>query len=531
MTGGLLGLPGTHPAVGLVLMAVFFALAVEQALHVSRLACWRVGTRGERVYECALFVLLVLGFCDAHGLAQGLDAYHDPVLRGLAWAVCLAVFACGGALWCMGHGRRRGRLVELACAVCLLPAVALALGACWGWAVAACAAVLAACVTARLLGDERQRAEHPARDAMAQAVQLLPAGVLCTGADGRVLFMNDAMRARFAELGLPGDLANQGGAWEVLEGRARRGVGADAVLPEGLRLEVGQGRLCLFTRGTSNMAGRACRWVAAVDVTEREHVVAELAQATHALEQAGVELRAALADVDEVARNEALAAMRSRVHDVAGQRLSILHRYLEDGADAETFAQVAALIEGMAEELRAPMEPDAAVALAGVVDAFALAGVGVRVEGELPAEADVAGLFVRAVRECATNAVRHGRARAVLVRMAAEGAQAHACEVAGAAAGPDGDGVSDDAAGPDEAVVSVAEAPALWYTLAVSNDGLPCTGAVVPGGGLGGMQAACARLGAALEVEPGPPFAVRIRVPRRAGGQCLRDVGDEGGAA
>ena len=582
MTAALPGGLAPHPAVGLLLMVAFFALAVEQALHVSRLMRWHAGTRGVRLYECMLFSLLLLGFCDAHGLAQGLDAYHDPTLRWLAWAACLAAIACGAALLLAGraHGHARGParslglLAELACAACLLPPVALALGAWWGWVVAACAAVLAARVTARVLDDKRRRVAQPARDAMAHAVQLLPAGVLCTGADGRVLFMNDAMRVRLAELGLPGDLADLGGVWEALEARARRGAGVDAILPEGLRLGVGAEQICLFTCGVSRMGGHACRWVAAVDVTERERVVAELAQATRALEEAGVELRASLADVDEVARNEALAAMRSRVHDVVGQRLSILHRYLEDGADEETFGQVAALIEGTAEELRGTGEPDAAAGLAGVVDAFALAGVEVRVEGGLPRDAGVAGLFVQVVRECATNAVRHGRARTVVVRMGCEG-EAYGAGEPGCAPGGAGEGCAaeravgetgglayEDARAADGAVGAacgaeravgetgglasedarasavpgapagrVAEAGVLWYTLAVSNDGLPCLGAPEPGGGLSGMRAACERLGAGLEVEPGPPFAVRVHVPRRAGESQSFDEGGKGGTA
>ena len=175
--------------------------------------------------------------------------------------------------------------------------------------------------------------------------------------------------------------------------------------------------------------------------------------------------------------------MHARVHDVIGQRLSILHRYVEDGAPASSFGQVAALVEGMSAELRAGVDPDAATELAAVADAFGLVGVKVRLEGALPADREVALLFVRVVRECATNAVRHGRARAIDVCM--------------------GEGV--------------AEGGVRCATLLVTNDGATCAGVLRPGGGLTGMRAAAEAVGASFDACAGPPFAVRVCAPLSVG--------------
>lgn len=51
--------------------------------------------------------------------------------------------------------------------------------------------------------------------------------------------------------------------------------------------------------------------------------------------------------------------MRARVHDVIGQRLSILHRYLEEGRlDDESLEQIDPLLRSIAADLRSGATPN-----------------------------------------------------------------------------------------------------------------------------------------------------------------------------
>ena len=501
-----------HPAAALALEAVFFLIAMAQTLHVSRLICWRVTPRVAVVYECGLIGHAFLGFCAARSVMQGFPPGLEQPMRALAWVTYFGALAIGIYLFVRIPRHRLRFIVEAICACCMLPFALDALGVWWGWAVTIDAAVFASHATCALINDRLLRTATPARDTMAQAVHTLPVGVLCTGADGRVLFTNDTMRSCLAALGLPCDLADLSGIERNLKERVQRGEGGDAVLTEGLRLQVEPDKTCLFQFGTIQLHGQPCRWIVALDVTEQARASDQLEQAADALEQAGIELRASLADVHEVARNEAFTVMRSKVHDVIGQRLSILHRYLEDGADNQAFEQVAQLIEGISEELHAAKGPDAATELAAVVEAFSLVGVEVHTQGELPDDAAVAGLFTQVIRECATNAVRHARAHHVWV---AFGSHDDIVQT---------DQVARDAAGQNP----VAPKRCVWYILAVSNDGAPCTKDIVPGGGLTGMRAACEALGATFEVEAGPPFMVRVGAPVVAGNGSDAGSGDGG---
>lgn len=367
-----------------LLMALFFVLAMGQALHASRLVCWRVRPRSLAVYEALLVAHLVLGFCVARAASRGFPPGSVALLWPAGLVVGTALISVGSVV-CARAGRAR-MLPELACIALTLPVCA---GPASGWAgtvLVLDAVVMAGRVAAALVRDGRLRREGPERDAMAEAVRLLPEGVLCIADDdGRVLFANDAMRSCLAGLGLPADLADLSGVWDALEKRARGREGDGAAVGEGLRLEVAPGDSRLFVRSES--------------------------------------------------------------------------------------------------ELRAGVDPDAATELAAVADAFGLMGVKVRLEGALPADREVALLFVRVVRECATNAVRHGRARAIDVCM--------------------GEGV--------------AEGGVRCATLLVTNDGATCAGVLRPGGGLTGMRAAAEAVGASFDACAGPPFAVRVCAPLSVG--------------
>ncbi|MGN0076562.1 MAG: sensor histidine kinase, partial [Parafannyhessea sp.] len=141
------------------------------------------------------------------------------------------------------------------------------------------------------------------------------------------------------------------------------------------------------------------------------------------------------------------------------------------------------LLASIADDLRSgsDAQPDAATELAAVVDAFALIDVEVRLRGALPADPACALAFARAVREAATNAVSHAQAAVVEAVFARIGGM---------------------------------------ETCTVCNDGAPCAAPPREGGGLTGMRASATALGGVLEVDPGPPFTVRMRVP------CAQAVGE-----
>ena len=94
---------------------------------------------------------------------------------------------------------------------------------------------------------------------------------------------------------------------------AKRGAAPiNDVLPEGVRIQVGEGNVRLFKRDTAEVNGKAYRRLAAIDVTEEERLNNTIAHTNDLLEQANRELEESLAGVREVARNEAMLHMKAR---------------------------------------------------------------------------------------------------------------------------------------------------------------------------------------------------------------------------
>lgn len=136
-----------------------------------------------------------------------------------------------------------------------------------------------------------------------------------------------------------------------------------------------------------------------------------------------VEFRAALETTGaRTPRDEALRHMKARVHDTIGQRLSILHRYLEDDdAEEKGLSQVIALLRSIVDDLASPEDPssaeDRALELASIKSAFSLVGIALEVTGGLPSDEAVAQAFVQVIREASTNAAKHAQAQRITVAL------------------------------------------------------------------------------------------------------------------
>ena len=283
-----------------------------------------------------------------------------------------------------------------------------------------------------------------------EALKKLPEGILYANGDGRTIVTNDAMRHCLAELGITGEKANARNLWAALGEQAEAGRGVQ-VSPEFaerpgawtiLRIADDEVRIFSFEGAEFD---EACRYhsaprletdppqdeiarnllgqvpetrVIAYDVTEIVRVFEEIEHTNAELEASQEELRASMETVREAAENQAMLRMRGRVHDVIGQRLSMLHRSLEDNAISdEQLDQLKPLLSGILDDLATDTRVDAADQLEATVNAFALTGVTVSVDGALPADETQAKIVADCIREAATNAVKHALARNVNARI------------------------------------------------------------------------------------------------------------------
>lgn len=410
-------------AVLIFLVITFYLLAVCQSLHVSFL----VLRRDVRpvwlfvLYEIALFVHLALSVVVVQSVLRGIGQPYWHIwsfsipLESLLW-INFFVFLFGAVLGIVF--RRPTMAAHVLVVLFSSPPLLWVIGDFWWVVLIVDASLFLFRGIATLAYDLRRQSVSLSRISLIEALNALPEGLLYADDAGRALLMNDSMRAILIQLGLPTDLADARSLWGSLQEKAKMSTSPDSLLPEGARLSISEQEIRLFTLKEADSRKKHFQQIFAIDVTEEERLNFDIEQTNYFLEKAGNELRKSLEDLQEAAENEVLLRLRSRVHDIIGQRLSILHRYLEDGSVSEgSLEHIRILLSTILEDLVVDEYLDPSTALSAVVNAFSLVGIEFDTKGELPSDEAIAEVFVDVIREATTNAAKHGQASLVSIRM------------------------------------------------------------------------------------------------------------------
>ena len=476
----------------IVALDVVFALtACLQMIHVPLIVSRRSSYNRKVIcaYEASLVLHLIISaliLFASSGSYLVAPLYVVAKAAGALLWINAAIVIYGVVL--MVHYRRPVMLVELLLVAAATPPAVCVMGPAWTAVLVAEAAFFLFRSIAALLMDVRNRQEDITAFSTIETINVIPVGILYLDPKGRPLLMNRCMRKNLVELHMPTDLCDMSNTWNDLRklsmqmpesSRNRVRINLDRFGEARVVVEVSPAEIRLFVHDDVMVSGRLFERIIGLDVTEYAHAHDRLAQANHLLELAGQELQAQIEEVKKVADNAAYLRMRARVHDVIGRRLSILHRYLEEGRlDDESLEQIDPLLRSIAADLRSGGDAEPAEQLGDIVHAFGLVSVQIDVEGELPSDARIAAAFLQIIREASTNATKHAQAHQVHVRLRQE--------------------TSEDGA--------VAR-------MAVSNDGAPAPVSYREGTGIPGMRHVAQNLGGSLEVHTAPPFTLTVSIP------------------
>ncbi|WP_370797807.1 sensor histidine kinase [Adlercreutzia equolifaciens] len=335
-----------------------------------------------------------------------------------------------------------------------------------------------------LAHDFAYRKSHITRLSIMESMKSLPDGILCSDAYGDILFMNDKMRFYLQQLEMPADLSDANSIRRELMARGTKlnvlkpGLGSVST-----SLSLSSTMVCLFVFDKMTIRNREYLRVIAYDITEKAKLAQEIEGTNSRLEETAVEILDSISALRSVAETQAMLQMRSRVHDIIGQRLSIVHRLLESGDYSdESIRRMQPLLKGILNDLlpASTLSPEEDLSL--MRSALGMAGVTLSFHGKLPNDESVAKAMVSIVREAATNAICHAQALNIAVSV---GIQA----VDGGKAGK-----------------AIAE-------LVVTNDGLASKAIIREGSGIKGMRHAAERAGGRLRVISHPQFRVDASFP------------------
>lgn len=480
---------GLVPAQALVLVGLLYVTSCVQALSALMAANQRAGslpafhTAYELLLAAHLAIMAMLANSVAHAWepAEAVFWFFGVPIEALLWVN--AGIACMGLVACI-RTRRAAMAFELCVLLSTTPPLAHLLGDAFSAVLIVDAAFFLArtgfVAVSRICCAGRQTPWT----APIEAIQAMPEGIAFSRLNQAPLIVNAAMRSFVKQLGFSVDLLSMHETLDALKRQgtplAIPGTASDRGMPEKVPrlVELPDGRACLFAVKDVRWRAESFVLLVGMDVTEEWRLQEELRVAQEQLRQAEQNLKELIADVHLVARREALAKMQQRVHDVIGLRLSLLHRPLEEGdLTEERIAQMTQTIRAMMLDLAERREIDPAVELAAITDAFASGGIVLHVQGDLSGRVEVDRVFIDAIREAASNAVRHSHASCVWVTLSQD---------------------------------------TRFTRMRVHSDGAPVAPCRPEGTGLCGMREAVHALGGELSVTSRPHFSLDIVVPSSA---------------
>lgn len=156
----------------------------------------------------------------------------------------------------------------------------------------------------------------------------------------------------------------------------------------------------------------------AFDITKEYSTTIEIENKQKELKTKQTDILQMIENLDEIEKQKEVLTLKSKLHDIIGQRLFILHHIL-DVIDEKTFDlnSVKSLLKTMLEEIDNEDIFEAQNLQDSIVTAFEMIGFNIEISGEIPKETPKAKALIKIIRECATNAIRHANATKLFVNI------------------------------------------------------------------------------------------------------------------
>lgn len=322
------------------------------------------------------------------------------------------------------------------------------------------------CVRAFYLLPRALRENHSQISARSilEALNTLETGILICEEKGTSILLNLSMLL-FMETVLGSPVLNGNIFWHLMQnykGQCRRqpsGKNWLFTLPDGRRM--------LLQRESIRLNGKPAWQITAGDVTAAVRTGEKLAEQNAKLRVENKNLKNLLQHVQEIQSRETIAEIRFRIHDLMGQRISLLQQVLNN-KNLQDYSRVVPLVANMLKEVREDITLSPQVVLAELAAVYRRLGVGVIIRGTLPRDFQKADSAVKIIREALTNGVVHGRASQIAISFKENG-------------------------------------------FTVQDNGIGCPGPVQEGGGLSGIRRRLSQTGGSLFIQGMPHFKLTVQ--------------------
>ena len=308
-----------------------------------------------------------------------------------------------------------------------------------------------------------------------EAVDSLHTGVLFSESEGQIALINIQMQRLMSVL--TGGIHRNGRHFYEL-------LVTGELLPGCRKTEYEGQIVCLlpdeaawmFTRTEIQVKNKRYHQLTATDITERWALTAELQRQEELLILRGEELRQMIEDLKTLSKIRELKNAKLRAHDILGQRLTMLLHSINSGQEFD-YNLLRTQLQSLPSDLKSGQSAASPEnKLWNLQRTFQTIGVEIQMDGILPKDDVIGYIFVDVIGESVVNAVRHGFASNVFVR--------------------------------------IDHSENIWHLEISDNGNVPSASMPVKeGGGIGGMRNKVEPYGGLLTVTNDSRFILKVALP------------------
>lgn len=186
-------------------------------------------------------------------------------------------------------------------------------------------------------------------------------------------------------------------------------------IKDALAYELPNGRVWSFEQLTLEEDLDHRLLLVATDITKIWEALTKVYSQNQELLQKNKELQEMLKNLENICRDETLLQYKVKVHNILGQKLSVMMQALREQKEPSKEFLIS-LLKSIEEELKNP-SMDFIYSLDSLKKSFQGIDVELKIDGQLPTTSEIAKCFFEVITEACTNAVRHGYASVISIKL------------------------------------------------------------------------------------------------------------------
>lgn len=311
----------------------------------------------------------------------------------------------------------------------------------------------------------RTRPEELGNDSIAEAILNLPTGLCFADCNGQILLENIRMQDIWYE-SIGHNMTDERAVWNYFK---------EHLDPDGI-MQTKDGKVWKLSRQIIEGNDGAYVQIKAEDVTELNHLYMELNATNHTLDLQNRKTGQLLQDIAKLNEDEERLDIQRLIHHEVGQCVIAARHYLDDGEGEDAKEKVLSMWERVFQGNLPEEEESMEEKEAEICEAAEISGCKIIFEGFRPCSDKSYRLYLAAIREAVTNAIRHAGAETVYV---------------------DGEMIEGQ------------------LQVCITNDGRKPEGFVTEGIGLGKLREKLERAGIRMELEYEEAFCMKLKFPEK----------------